>query len=125
MDLLMMFIAGFLSGITILGYWALRREEKNHDRDNQNTQSNQEGAAGIYPVSSEEGAESSVPGSSDNGESLDKAAEEAIHSRDYIAQYCGGQCGCRKCCFGDKNGGCSLISGPPCMWAKRGGEENV
>lgn len=51
-------------------------------------------------------------------ESLDKAAAEAIRSRDYVAQYCN-ETDCIKCCFGDGNGGCSLISGPPCMWTKR------
>ena len=118
MESLIIFIIGFLSGITILGYWELRKEEKNHDRDYKNTQSNKEGDPGLYLFPPEKGAESSVPGSSDNGESLDTAAKEAIRSRDYVAQYCN-ETDCIKCCFGDGNGGCSLISGPPCMWVKR------
>ena len=40
--------------------------------------------------------------------------EEAIHSMDYISQYCGCQDGCSKCCFGH-NSSCSLRQGPPCM----------
>lgn len=123
MESLIIFIIGFLAGITILGYWELRKEEKNHDRDYKNTQGNEKGDSGLYPVSPERGAESSVSGSSNNGESLDKAAEEAIRSRDYVSQYCN-DTDCIKCCFGDGDGGCSLISGPPCMWAKKGVSEN-
>lgn len=124
MESLIIFIIGFFSGITILGYWELRKEEKNHDRDYKNTQGNKEGDPGLYPVPSERGAESGVSGSSNNGESLDKTAKEAIRSRDYVTQHCNKQRNCNKCCFGDGNGGCSLISGPPCMWGKKG-EENV
>lgn len=123
MESLIIFIIGFLAGITILGYWELRKEEKNHDRDYKNTQGNKEGDPGLYLFPPEKGAESGVPGSSTDGKSLDKAAKEAIRSRDYAARYCN-ETDCIKCCFGDGDGGCSLISGPPCMWAKKGVSEN-
>ena len=120
-------ITGFILGkaVPILHY-AIKikqEEEKKYDRDRKDTQSNEKGDPGLYLFPPEKGAKSSVPGSSNNGASLDKAAEEAIRSRDYVAQYCN-ETDCIKCCFGDGNGGRSLISGPPCMWAKKG-EENV
>lgn len=127
MDLLAMFTVGFIAGVTVLAYWAIstaKREEKNHDRDNQDTQSNQKGNIDIYPVSSEGGAESSSPGSSCNGEPLDITYQMVIYSRNILTQYCNGQKGCNNCCL-ERNGGCSLISGPPCMWAKKEGEEDV
>ena len=117
MESLIIFIIGFLAGITILGYWELRKEEKNHDRDYKNTQGNKEGDSGLYPVSPERGAESSVSGSSDNEESLDITKELALYSRNVLTQYCNNQSNCEKCCL-ERNGGCSLISGPPCMWVK-------
>ena len=123
MELLIIFIIGFLAGITILGYWELRKEEKNHDRNYKNTQGNKEGDSGLYSVSPERGAESSVSGSSDNGESLDITKELALYSRNVLTQYCNSQSNCEKCCL-ERNGGCSLISGPPCMWAKKGVNEN-
>lgn len=112
-------IAGFILGkaVLILHYVIKREEEKNHDRDYKDAQSNEKGDSGLYLFPPERGTESSVPGSSVDGESLDKRAEKAIRSRDYVAQYCNEIC-CSKCCFGDGNGGCSLISGPPCMWVK-------
>lgn len=117
MESLIIFIIGFLAGITILGYWELRKEEKNHDRDHKNTQSNEKGDSGLYLFSSERGAESSVPGSSNNGEPLDITKELALYSRNVLTQYCNSQSNCEKCCL-ERNGGCSLISGPPCMWEK-------
>ena len=117
MESLIIFIIGFLAGITILGYWELRKEEKNHDRDYKNTQGNEKGDSGLYPVSPERGAESSVSGSSDNEESLDITKELALYSRNVLTQYCNSQSNCEKCCL-ERNGGCSLISGPPCMWEK-------
>ena len=94
-----------------------KRLEKRYGRNHKDTQSNEKGDPGLYLFPPEKGAESSVPGSSDNGESLDKTAKEAKSSRDYVARYCN-ETDCIKCCFGDGNGGCSLISGPPCMWVK-------
>ena len=123
MESLIIFIIGFLAGITILGYWELRKEEKNHDRDCKDTEVNKKGDSGLYPVSSEGGAESSVSGSSDNGESLDITKELALYSRNVLTQYCNSQSNCEKC-YLERNGGCSLISGPPCMWAKKGVNEN-
>ena len=117
MESLIIFIIGFLAGITILGYWELRKEEKNHDRDYKNTQGNEKGDFGLYPVSPERGTESSVSGSSDNEESLDITKELALYSRNVLTQYCNSQSNCEKCCL-EQNGGCSLISGPPCMWVK-------
>ena len=121
MESLIIFIIRFLAGITILGYWELRKEEKNHDRDYKNTQGNEKGDSGLYPVSPERGAESSVSGGSDNEESLDITKELALYSRNVLTQYCNSQSNCEKCCL-ERNGGCSLISGPPCMWVKRAEE---
>ena len=94
MESLIIFIIGFFSGITILGYWELRKEEKNHDRDYKDTQGNKEGDPGLYPVPSERGAESGVPGSSNNGESLDITKELALYSRNVLTQYCNSQSNC-------------------------------
>ena len=119
MEQITIFIMAIVLGM-ILDYLIMvgaKRLEKKHDRDYKNTQGNKEGNPGLYLFPPERGTESSVSGSSDNGESLDKAAEEAIRSRDYVSQYCN-ETDCIKCCFGDGNGGCSLISGPPCMWVK-------
>lgn len=120
-------IAGFILGkaVSILHYTIKIKQErrKKHDRDRKDAQGNEKGDSGLYPVSPERGTESSVPGSSTDGKSLDKAAKEAIRSRDYVARYCN-EIDCIKCCFGDGDGGCSLISGPPCMWAKKGVSEN-
>ena len=97
--------------------------EKNHDRDHKDTQSNEKGDYGFYPVSPEGGTESSVPGSSADGKPLDITKELALYSRNVLTQYCNSQSNCEKCCL-ERNGGCSLISGPPCMWAKKGVSEN-
>ena len=115
-------ITGFILGkaVPILHY-AIKikqEEEKKYDRDRKDTQSNEKGDSGLYPVSPERGAESSVSGISDNGESLDITKELALYSRNVLTQYCNSQSNCEKCCL-EQNGGCSLISGPPCMWAKR------
>ena len=131
MSYIILIATGLISGI-VLGeaisvlHYAIkikREEEKNHDRDYKNTQGNKEGDPGLYPVPSERGAESGVPGSSDNGESLDITKELVLYSRNVLTQYCNSQSNCEKCCL-ERNGGCSLISGPPCMWGKKG-EENV
>lgn len=122
-------IAGFVLGeaISVLHHAIKikREEEKNHDRDYKDTQSNKEGDSGFYPVSPERETESSIPGSSNNGKSLDITKEQAIHSRNTLMQYCSRQIGCRKCCFGDDFERCPLKSGPPCMWTRKEGEENV
>lgn len=95
-----------------------KRLEKRYGRNHKDTQSNEKGDPGLYLFPPEKGAESSVPGSSDNGESLDITKELALYSRNVLTQYCNSQSNCEKCCL-ERNGGCSLISGPPCMWAKR------
>ncbi len=125
MEQITIFIMAIALGM-ILDYLIMvgvKRFEERYGRNHKDTQSNEKGDPGLYLFPPEKGAKSSVPGSSNNGASLDKAAEEAIRSRDYVAQYCN-ETDCIKCCFGDGNGGRSLISGPPCMWAKKG-EENV
>lgn len=115
-------ITGFILGeaISVLHYATKikREEEKNHDRDHKDTQSNKEGDSGFYPVPSEEPAGSSLPGSSNNGEPLDITQKLAVYSRNVLTQYCNSQSNCEKCCF-ERDGGCSLISGPPCMWVKK------
>ena len=114
-------VTGLILGkaVSILHYAIkIKQEEEKYDRDRKDTQSNEKGDSGLYPVSPERGAESSVSGSSDNGESLDITKELALYSRNVLAQYCNSQSNCEKCCL-ERNGGCSLISGPPCMWAKR------
>ena len=113
-------ITGFILGeaISVLHYATKikREEEKNHDRDHKDTQSNKEGDSGLYPVSPKKPTGSGVPSSSNNGKSLDITKELAIHSRNTLMQYCSRQIGCRKCCFGDDFERCPLKSGPPCMW---------
>lgn len=122
-------ISGIILGesISILHYVIKikREEEKNHDRDCKDTEGNKKGDSGLYPVSPERGTESSIPGSSNNGKplALDITQELALYSRNVLTQYCNSQRGCRNCCL-ERNGGCSLISGPPCMWAKKGVSEN-
>lgn len=115
-------ITGFILGeaISVLHYATKikREEEKNHDRDHKDTQSNEKGDYGFYPVSPEGGTESGVPGSSADGKPLDITQELAVYSRNVLTQYCNSQRGCGKCCF-ERDGGCSLISGPPCMWVKK------
>ena len=128
MEQITIFIMGIAAGMSILGYLIIsgaKRLEKRNDRDHNNTQSNEKGDSGLYPVSSEGGAESSVPGSSNNGKplALDITQELAVYSRNVLTQYCNSQSNCEKCCL-ERNGGCSLISGPPCMWAKKGVSEN-
>lgn len=114
-------IAGFILGkaVSILHYTIKIKQErrKKHDRDRKDAQGNEKGDSGLYSVSPERGTESSVPGSSDNGAALDITKELALYSRNVLTQYCNSQSNCEKCCF-ERNGGCSLISGPPCMWAK-------
>ena len=123
------FIMGIAAGMSILGCLIIsgaKRLEKRNDRDHNNTQSNEKGDSGFYPVASEGGAESSVPGSSNNGKpiALDITQELAVYSRNVLVQYCNSQSGCDKCCL-ESNRGCSLISGPPCMWVKKEGKENA
>lgn len=113
-------ITGLILGkaVSILHYAIkIKQEEKKYDRDRKDTQSNEKGDSGLYSVPPERGAESSVSGSSDNGESLDITKELASYSRNVLTQYCNSQSNCEKCCL-ERNGGCSLISGPPCMWEK-------
>ena len=120
-------IAGIVFGesISILHYVIKikREEERNNDRDYKDTQSNEKGDSGLYPVSSERAAGISVPGSSNNGKPLDITQELAVYSRNVLVQYCNSQSGCDKCCL-ESNGGCSLISGPPCMWERRECQDN-
>ena len=120
-------ISGLVLGesISILHYVTKikREEEKKHDRDYKDTQSNKEGDSRFYPVSSEGAAGISVSSGNNNGEPLDITQELAVYSRNVLTQYCNSQSGCSKCCL-ERDGGCSLISGPPCMWVKKG-EENV
>ena len=115
-------ITGFILGeaISVLHYAIKikREEEKNNDRDHKDTQSNEKGDSGLYPVSPERTAGISVSSGNNNGESLDITKELAVYSRNVLTQYCNSQRGCGKCCF-ERDGGCSLISGPPCMWVKK------
>ena len=125
MEQITIFIMAIVLGM-ILDYLIMvgaKRLEKKHDRDYKNTQGNKEGNPGLYLFPPERGTESSVSGSSDNGESLDITKELALYSRNVLTQYCNSQSNCEKCCL-EQNGGCSLISGPPCMWAKKGVSEN-
>lgn len=129
MEQITIFIMGIATGMSILGCLIIsgaKRLEKRNDRDHNNTQSNEKGDSGFYPVASEGGAESSVPGSSNNGKplALDITQELAVYSRNVLVQYCNSQSGCDKCCL-ESNRGCSLISGPPCMWVKKEGKENA
>lgn len=116
-------ITGFILGeaISVLHYATKikREEEKNHDRDHKDTQSNKEGDSGFYPVPSEEPAGISVSSGNNNGEPLDITKDQAIHSRNTLMQYCSRQIGCRKCCFGGDFERCPLKSGPSCMWVKK------
>lgn len=100
-----------------------REEERNNDRDCKDTQSNEKRDSGLYPVSSERAAGISVPGSSNNGKPLDITQELAVYSRNVLTQYCNSQSSCSKCCL-ERDGGCSLISGPPCMWERRECQDN-
>ena len=125
MEQITIFIMAIVLGM-ILDYLIMvgaKRLEKKHDGDYKNTQGNKEGNPGLYLFPPERGAKSSVSGSSDNGESLDITKELALYSRNVLTQYCNSQSNCEKCCL-ERNGGCSLISGPPCMWAKKGVNEN-
>lgn len=116
-------ISGLVLGesISILHYVTKikREEEKKHDRDYKDTQSNKEGDSRFYPVSSEGAAGISVSSGNNNGEPLDITKDQAIHSRNTLMQYCSRQIGCRKCCFGGDFERCPLKSGPPCMWVKK------
>lgn len=128
MEQITIFIMGIAAGMSILGCLIIsgaKRLEKRYDRDHKDTQSNEKGDSGFYPVSSERGTESSIPGSSNNGKplALDITQELAVYSRNVLTQYCNSQSGYSKCCL-ERDGGCSLISGPPCMWAKKGVSEN-
>lgn len=120
-------IAGLILGeaVSVLHYAIKikREEERNNDRDHNNTQSNEKGDSGLYPVPSEGAAGISVSSGNNNGKPLDITQELAVYSRNVLTQYCNSQSGCSKCCL-ERNGGCSLISGPPCMWAKKGVSEN-
>lgn len=119
MEQITIFIMAIALGM-ILDYLIIvgtKRLEEKYGGNHKDTQSNEKGDSGLYSVSPERGAESSVPGSSDNGESLDITKELALYSRNVLTQYCNSQSNCEKCCL-ERNGGCSLISGPPCMWVK-------
>lgn len=120
-------IAGLILGeaVSVLHYAIKikREEEKNNDRDHKDTQSNEKGDSGLYPVSPERTAGISVPGSSNNGKPLDITQELAVYSRNVLTQYCNSQSSCSKCCL-ERDGGCSLISGPPCMWKSRECQDN-
>lgn len=127
MEQITIFIMGIAAGMSILGYLIIsgaKRLEKRNDRDHKDTQSNEKGDSGLYPVPPERGTESSVPGSSNNGKSLDITQELAVYSRNVLTQYCNSQRVCGKCCL-ERDGGCSLISGSPCMWTQKEGEENA
>lgn len=126
MEQITIFIMGIATGMSILGCLIIsgaKRLEKRNDRDHNNTQSNKKGNSGFYPVSPERGTASGVPGSSNNGESLDITRELAVYSRNVLTQYCNSQSSCSKCCL-ERDGGCSLISGPPCMWKRRECQDN-
>ena len=123
-------IAGLITGlilgkaVSILHYAIkIKQEEEKYDRDRKDAQGNKKGDSGLYPVSSERAAGISVPGSSNNGKPLDITQELAVYSRNVLVQYCNSQSGCDKCCL-ESNGGCSLISGPPCMWERRECQDN-
>ena len=125
MEQITIFIIAIALGM-ILDYLIIvgaKRLEERYDRNYKDAQSNEKGDPGLYTISSQGGTESSVPGSSTDGETLDITQELAVYSRNVLTQYCNSQRGCGKCCF-ERDGGCSLISGPPCMWVKKG-EENV
>ena len=88
-------IAGLITGlilgkaVSILHYAIkIKQEEEKYDRDRKDAQGNKKGDSGLYPVSPEREAESSVSGSSDNGESLDITKELASYSRNVLTQYC-------------------------------------
>lgn len=118
MEQITIFIMGIAAGMGILGYLIIsgaKRLEKRNDRDHNNTQSNKKGDSGFYPVSPERTAGISVSSGNNNGEPLDITKEQALYSRNVLTQYCNSQSNCEKCCL-ERNGGCSLISGPPCMW---------
>lgn len=120
MEQITIFIMAIALGM-ILDYLIIvgtKRLEEKYGRDHKDTQSDKEGNPGLYLFPPEKGAESSVPGGSTDGESLDITQELAVYSRNVLTQYCNSQRGCGKCCF-ERDGGCSLISGLPCMWAKR------
>lgn len=125
MEQITIFIMAIVLGM-ILDYLVIagaKRLEERYGRDHKDAQSNEKGDPGLYTISSQGGAESGVPGSSTDGESLDITQELAVYSRNVLTQYCNSQRGCGKCCF-ERDGGCSLISGPPCMWVKKGVGEN-
>lgn len=134
MRYIILIATGLISGIvlgesvSILHYVIKikREEERNNDRDYKNTQGNKEGDSGLYLFPPERGTGISVPGSSNNGKplALDITQELAVYSRNVLTQYCNSQNNCEKCCL-ERDGGCSLISGPPCMWVQKEGEENV
>lgn len=125
MEQITIFIMAIVLGM-ILDYLIIvgtKRLEERYDKNHKDAQSNEKGDPGLYTISSQGGAESSVPGGSTDGESLDITQELAVYSRNVLTQYCNSQRGCGKCCF-ERDGGCSLISGPPCMWVKKGVGEN-
>ena len=64
---LIIFIMGFLAGITILGYWELKKRRRTMIEIIKTHKATKKEILD-YPVSPERGAESSVSGSSDNGE---------------------------------------------------------
>jgi len=116
------FIMGIAAGMSILGCLIIsgaKRLEKRYDRDCKDTQSNEKGDSGLYPVPSEGAAGISVSSGNNNGEPLDITKDQAIHSRNTLMQYCSRQIGCRKCCFGGDFERCPLKSGPSCMWVKK------
>ena len=128
MEQITIFIIGIAAGMSILGCLIIsgaKRLEKRYDRDHNDTQSNEKGDSGLYLFPPERGTESSVPGSSNNGKplALDITQELAVYSRNVLTQYCNSQSSCSKCCL-ERDGGCSLISGPPCMWERRECQDN-
>lgn len=128
MEQITIFIIGIAAGMSILGCLIIsgaKRLEKRYDRDHKDTQSNEKGDSGFYSVSSERAAGISDAGSSNNGKplALDITQELAVYSRNVLTQYCNSQSGCSKCCL-ERGGGCSLISGPPCMRERRECQDN-
>lgn len=90
-------VTGLILGkaVSILHYAIkIKQEEEKYDRDHKDTQSNEKGDSGLYLFSSQGGTESSVSGSSDNGESLDITKELASYSRNVLTQYCNSQSNC-------------------------------
>ena len=96
MEQITIFIMAIALGM-ILDYLIMvgvKRFEERYGRNHKDTQSNEKGDPGLYLFPPEKGAKSSVPGSSDNGESLDITKELALYSRNVLTQYCNSQSNC-------------------------------